>query len=138
MATQKGIGVVWGIGTSNLTTTGTGILRPNRQGLSDTQETSEHRDENGEVKGVTLFNRTKTVTLDVYPAGATLANAAAALTNRPAPGDVITLVDSTDTQLAGDYLVTGVEVNKEPTSKVAFTITAIRHSGVSSYTTISS
>lgn len=138
MATQKGIGVVWGIGTTELSVgSASGKLKHTSQSLGKDIELMEHRDESGEVKGVTTFNATQTLELDIYPAGATLAAAADALVNFPAPGSTVTLTDSGDTEIDGVWLVTASSKRKTNTDKVIGTLSLKKWAGISSYTTIS-
>jgi len=137
MATQKGIGVVWGIGTNNVTA-GTGVLRPTQQALAKDIEMIEHRDTTGEVVGTTTFNGTRTLELDVYPAGTTLANATDAAINIPAPGSTVALTDANDTEIGTTWLVTASSKRKTNTDKTVVTLSLKRWDGISTYTTISS
>lgn len=137
MATQKGIGVVWGIGTTNVTA-GTGVLRPTQQALGKDIELIEHRDTTGEVVGTTTFNATQTLEIDIYPAGSTLAAAADAAVNFPAPGATVALTDSGDSEINGTWLVTASSKRKTNTDKTIGTISCKKWAGVSSYNTISS
>lgn len=136
MATQKGIGVSWGIGTTSVTA-GTGVLRHTGQSLTKDIELVEHRDTSGEVVGTTTFNATQSLELDVYPAGTTLATAADALVNFPAPGSTVTLTDSGDAEIDGVWLVTASSKRKTNTDKVIGTLSLKNWAGISSYTTIS-
>lgn len=136
MATQKGIGVVWGIGTTNVTA-GTGVLRQTQQALSKDIELIEHRDTTGEVVGTTTFNATQTLELDVYPAGTTLAGAADAAVNFPVPGTTVALTDSGDSEINGTWLVTASSKRKTNTDKTIGTISCKKWAGVSNYATIS-
>lgn len=137
MATQKGIGVVWGIGTSNVTA-GTGVLRPTQQALAKDIEIIEHRDNTGEVKGVTTFNGTRTLEIDLYPAGTTLAGATDAAINIPEPGSTVALTDSADTDIGTTWFVTASSKRKTNTDKTVATLSLKRWDGISTYTTISS
>lgn len=136
MATQKGIGVVWGIGTSNITA-GTGVLRPTQQALAKDIEIVEHRDTSGEVIGTTTFNGTRTLELDVYPAGSSLANAADAAVNVPAPGSTVALTDSGDSEINATWMVLSASKRKTNNDKTVVTMSLKRWDGISSYTTIS-
>lgn len=137
MATYQGIGVVWGISTTN-PSAGAGVLRQTSQTYTEDAEMIEHRDTAGEVVGLTHFNQTKTVELDVYPAAATLANANAALVNMPSPGDTVTLTDSTDTDVAGAYTVVSAAKNKSTSDKVSFRLSLKRYAGFTASTPITS
>lgn len=136
MATQKGIGVVWGIGTANLTA-GQGLLRPTQQSLGKDVELIEHRDTVGEVKGLTTFNSTTTLEMDVYPAdNASIADAEDAAENFPAPGTPVTLTDTTDSEINGEWLVITSTKRKTNNDKTIGTLSLKRWAGISSYTTI--
>ena len=137
MQTYQGIGVVWGISTTN-PSAGAGVLRQTSQTYTEDAEVIEHRDTTGEVVGLTHFNQTKTVELDVYPAAATLANANAALVNMPSPGDTVTLTDSTDTDVAGAYTVMSAAKNKSTSDKVSFRLSLKRYAGFTASTPITS
>jgi hypothetical protein len=137
MPTYQGIGVVWGISTTN-PSAGAGVLRQTSQTYTEDAEMIEHRDTAGEVIGLSHFNQTKTVELDVYPAGATLANANAALVNMPSPGDTVTLTDATDTDVAGAYTVMSAAKNKSTSDKVSFRLSLKRYAGFTPSTPISS
>jgi hypothetical protein len=137
MPTYQGIGVVWGISTTN-PSAGAGVLRQTSQTYTEDAEMIEHRDTAGEVVGLTHFNQTKTVELDVYPAAATLANANAALVNMPSPGDTVTLTDSTDTDVAGAYTVMSAAKNKSTSDKVSFRLSLKRYAGFTASTPITS
>ncbi len=137
MPTYQGIGVVWGISTTN-PSAGAGVLRQTSQTYTEDAEMIEHRDTSGEVVGVSHFNQTKTVELDVYPAAATLANANAALVNMPSPGDTVTLTDTTDTDVAGAYTVMSAAKNKSTSDKVSFRLSLKKYAGFTPGTAITS
>lgn len=138
--TYQQIGVVWGISTTNPTVGGggVGILRQTGQSYTEDAEMVEHRDTDGDVIGLTHFNQTQTLELDVYPAGTTLANARTALVNMPSPGDLVTLVDSTDTDIAGAYIVMSAAKNKSSTDKVSFRLSLKRYSAFTASAPITS
>ena len=133
MPTYQGIGVVWGITTTN-PSAGAGVLRQTSQTYTEDAEMIEHRDINGEVIGLTHFNQTQTVELDVYPSGTTLANANAALVNMPSPGDTVTLTDSVDGDVAGVYTVMSASKNKLSTDKVSFRLSLKMYNQNTSFT----
>lgn len=140
MAIQKGIGVVWGIGTTDLAA-GTGVLRLTGENYSRDKEFVEHRGTDGEHVGVTSFGGTTTLELDVYPASdtasPTLAEAVNANINLPTVGATVTLTDSADTDIAGDWLCVAVGKRKTNTDKTVATVSLKRWTGISSYTTVS-
>ena len=128
MPTHQNIGVVWGITTTN-PSAGAGVLRQTSQTYTEDAEMIEHRDTNGEVVGLTHFNQTKTLELDVYPAGATLANAKEACEAMPNVGTTVTLTDSGDTDIAGAYTVMSAAKNKSTSDKVSFRLSLKKYAG---------
>ena len=128
MPTYLNLGVVWGITTTN-PSAGAGVLRQTSQTYTEDAEVIEHRDTNGEVVGLTHFNQTKTVELDVYPAGASIADAVAALRAMPNVGETVTLTDSTDTDIAGAYTVMSAAKNKSTSDKVSFRLSLKKYAG---------
>ena len=137
MPTYQGIGVVWGISTTN-PSAGAGVLRQTSQTYTEDAEMIEHRDTSGEVVGLTHFNQTKTVELDVYPAGASIADAVAALRTMPNVGETVTLTDSTDTDVAGAYTVMSAAKNKSTSDKVSFRLSLKKYAGFTPGTAITS
>lgn len=141
MATQKGIGVVWGIGTTEITA-GTGRLRHTGQTLGKDTEISEHRNEAGDFIGVTSFAGTQTLELEVYPAGVAtasgdLAKAVSASVNIPTPGSTVSLTDSADTDVAGTWYVTASSKRRSNTDKVVVNLSLKRWNTIADYTTVS-
>jgi hypothetical protein len=137
MPTYQGIGVVWGISTTN-PSAGAGVLRQTSQTYTEDAEVIEHRDTSGEVVGLTHFNQTKTVELDVYPAGASIADAVAALRTMPNVGETVTLTDTTDTDVAGAYTVMSAAKNKSTSDKVSFRLSLKKYAGFTPGTAITS
>jgi hypothetical protein len=137
MPTYQNIGVVWGITTTN-PSAGAGVLRQTSQTYTEDAEVIEHRDTNGEVVGLTHFNQTKTVELDVYPAGASIADAVAALRTMPNVGETVTLTDTTDTDVAGAYTVMSAAKNKSTSDKVSFRLSLKKYAGFTPGTAITS
>jgi hypothetical protein len=137
MPTYQNIGVVWGITTTN-PSAGAGVLRQTSQAYTEDAEVIEHRDTNGEVVGLTHFNQTKTLELDVYPAGATLAHAKEACEAMPNVGATVTLTDSGDTDIAGAYTVMSAAKNKSTSDKVSFRLSLKKYAGFTPGTAITS
>jgi hypothetical protein len=139
MPTQKGIGVVWGVSTGAIVVGG-GRLIHSGQSLSEDIEISEHRDNSGEFIGVSTFAGTKTLELEVYPASAvsspTVAQSAAAMVACPVPGEKVTLTDSTDGDVNGDWMVISASRRKSNTDKVTITMSLKRWNGLTSYDTV--
>lgn len=131
--------MVWGVSTGAITA-GTGRLLHTGQSLSKDIEISEHRDGSGEFIGVTTFAGTKTLELEVYPASAasspTVAQAASAMVSCPEPGEKVTLVDATNTDIDGDWLVIAATNRESNTDKVTITMSLKRWNNLSSYDTV--
>jgi hypothetical protein len=100
-ATIRGVGVVWGIGSSfNATATGMGTFLPQGVDFDTDSEEVEIPDYKGETVAEIFFNEKDTLKMEVIPKGTstTLARAANIL---PSPGSVVTVVDTEDTEIAG-------------------------------------
>lgn len=131
--------MVWGVSTGAIVAGG-GRLLHTGQSLSEDIEVSEHRNESGEFIGVTTFAGTKTLELEVYPASAvsspTVAQSAAAMVACPVPGEKVTLSDSTDGDVNGDWMVISASRRKSNTDKVTITMSLKRWNGLTSYDTV--
>lgn len=116
--TIRGVGVVWGIGSS-FTATGIGIGTFLPQGVDfDTDaEEVEISDYKGETIGEVFFNEKDTLKMEVIPKGTSIALAKAA-NILPSPGSVVTVVDTDDTEIAGAtttaYLLIRASKRKTP------------------------
>lgn len=137
MPTYQGIGVIWGISTTN-PSAGAGVLRQTSQTYTEDAEVIEHRNTSGEVIGLTHFNQTKTIELDVYPSGATLAHAKEALEAMPNVGETVTLTDTGDDDVAGAYTVMSAAKNKSTSDKVSFRLSLKQYAGFTPSTPITS
>lgn len=99
---QKGVACAWGIKTTvgnvNGAAYATGFLRFNSQNLTIDGDTVEHRNPvNGDVEGITHFNKKMTLECVLYPSAASKADANTALTLIPQKGGVINLIDTVNT-----------------------------------------
>lgn len=65
--------------------------------------------EGSETKGRIIANKNNLITFRGIFTGTGIADAATQATRTPEIGDTITIVDSTDTEVAGDYAVTDAE-----------------------------
>ena len=124
--TQKGVGVVWGVG--NLTFTGITIETAGKIQSYDFTRDSEVnalKDTEGETVGEQYFDRKRTLNLQVVPSSTTIALAKAALvTLLPEPGTVVTLADtdavgtpleSVTDNTTGKYVVVSAKVGRSNT-----------------------
>lgn len=134
-ATNRGVGVIWGVTSSN-PVAGSGVLRQTGRDFNYAISKVDHTDRDGSVVGCTVFDGLKNLTLDVYPAGTSNAQAADAVANAPTPGSTMTITDSTDAIVAGTYLVTAVSRRQSNSEKYLFTVTLEKYDGAS-YSTIS-
>jgi hypothetical protein len=93
--------VFWGLGAS-LTATGTGMgtFLPQGADFDTESEVVEVPDYKGETVAAVFFNPVDMFKLEVVPTGTTIALAKAAAV-LPAPGAIITVVDTDDTEVAG-------------------------------------
>lgn len=121
MATITGLGVVWGI-SSTENSFGSGTAKINGQTFRRAAKEDAFMDRNGETVGLSFFDRTKELELTVYPSGTTLALAVACNILMPQPGDAFTVVDSADSQVAGIYIVKEASKDKRSDSKVTWTL----------------
>lgn len=140
MATANGTACVWGISSTNLTS-GTGVLRWNSQNHSRASELLENRDRDGEVIGVVQWNKNTTLEADLYPSGTSLANAQNANVSAIDVGNVLAIIDTTDTVVGAtstgrSYLVTDVRRTKSNTDKTVLSVTLRRWDGITDYTSI--
>lgn len=140
--TQRGVGVVWGISTTDVNYTGSGTLRIQSETFNRTADSDETRDEYGEVINVTTYNQQQELQLSVVPSGSTMA---AAKTSNivPTPGEKISIVDADDTTIGAassgkDYMVVSASMNKTNTGKTTIEMTIKRWAGISSYTVLAS
>lgn len=93
-------GVVWGIATGM---SGTGVTTSfESQSLQFSAEADEAEIRNGKGQVVVdiFYNQRQTITIEVIPTGATIA-AARTANILPAPGAIVTVTDTEDTELAG-------------------------------------
>lgn len=99
---QKGVACAWGITTESASGGGiplaTGFLRFNSQNLTIDGDTVEHRNPvNGDVEGITHYNKKMTLECVLYPSAASKADAKTALTLVPQKGATINLIDTVNT-----------------------------------------
>ena len=138
---QKGLAVAWSITTTAngmaITGIGAAILNPTSQALTHDGEQVEHIDPaTGAAKGVTIFNRTSTLEMTVYPSAGSKAVAKTAAALLPKKGDNMTIVDAEDAQIAGQWHVESATKNKEAGSAVSFNVSLKRWEGITNYAPI--
>lgn len=105
MATTKGKGIIFGIGTLTGTIAGLGSISSLAQGLdySKSSDKEETRDADGDVAAVSYYNEKDSAVLDwVVSSGST---AAITVTQALSPGATLALTDSTFTPISATWLV---------------------------------
>jgi hypothetical protein len=137
---QKGLAVGWGITTTKngMSVVGVGVgnytntvFVPTSQSQTNDGEQVEHIDPlTGETIGVTIFNRTSTLEMTVYPSDTTRVLAKGAASLLPKKGDNMKIADAVDTQLKGWWHVESVTKNKEAGEKISFNVTLKRWEGM--------
>jgi hypothetical protein len=106
--TIKGVGVFWGIGSSfvaagtGISTTGSPTLRPQSVDFGVESERVDISDYKGETVGAVFFNQKHTLSMEVIPTAATIANAKGA-SILPEPGTLVTITDTDDTEASGTH-----------------------------------
>jgi hypothetical protein len=120
MAIQKGIGVVWGI-SGGLTAQASGAPLTQSEDWKIDSDVKEFKDENGDTKGMVFFNEKHELTVEVIPSGTTLAFAKGE-NILPAAGDLVTITDSDDAEVAGSYVFMSGDKKKSQDSEVILTL----------------
>jgi hypothetical protein len=94
------LGVVWGIAMGMSGTGVTGSFATQSLQFSADADEAEIRNGKGAVVTDIFYNQRQTITIEVIPTGTTIA---LARTNNvlPAPGAIVTVTDTEDTELAG-------------------------------------
>lgn len=97
MPTQKGIAVIWGVGsTTNISNFGTYKLQS--RDYSRKAEKAQIKDENGETKGIVFYEYTERATFRYIPNNT---SGSAVVLVLPAIGDSFSIPDATATQISG-------------------------------------
>src|SRR5688572_6624451 len=99
--TLLGVGVVWGL-TTGATASGMGVFLPQSADFSVDSDRVEVRNGLGQVVGEVYHNQRQTMTMEVIPSSTTIALSRTANV-MPAPGAVVTVTDTVDTELAATH-----------------------------------
>lgn len=91
--------VSWGLATG-ATGTGVGTFDAQSSSFAAESDIAEFRNNKGQVIGEVLYNQRHTLTMEIIPTGTTIALAKAA-NILPAPGAVINVTDTEDTEVSG-------------------------------------
>lgn len=142
MATQRGVGVVFGV--SGMTFTGfgtiTGIHNKNHTYRRES-DSKEIRNGDGDVVGKVYYNERRTMTLEVVPAGADINTSQTNAVNllgfggTPAPPGTIVTVAEADTQLdpiwetphSGAWLLENMEMRRTDTDEALITLELMQY-----------
>jgi hypothetical protein len=130
---STGFGVVWGIGTEVIST-GQGMLLPLDEELVAGRQNEAHYDKgspgvsgHGQVIGETFFRKETYLRVRLVPGGGTLTAAYQANAWFLEPGTEIFLVDTTDPQIAGSWVLLELGKARRHDSKGYWDMTLRRH-----------
>jgi hypothetical protein len=102
--------------------------------LSREADSAEFKDETGQTQGFAFANKRKVLAIEGVFFGTTEAAIATAVSKTPAPGDLVTLTDAEDTEIAvnhtGKYLITRAEKNKSNTELSRLSLEAVQFDDV--------
>ena len=123
MATIKGKGVVFGITATGFSFAGVAAndLEPTGQTIRHEAEITRYKDKDGDDVGAAVYNRTKRMTLNVYPTATTLADAKTA-NNMPVIGTQCAITDPDDGEAAANWLLESAEKTKSNTEITTWTL----------------
>ena len=123
MATIKGKGVVFGITATGFSFAGVAAddLEPTGQTIRHEAEIIRYKDKDGDDVGAAVYNRTKRMTLNVYPTATTVANAKTA-NNMPVIGSQCAITDPDDGEAASNWMLESAEKTKSNTEITTWTL----------------
>lgn len=130
MATTRGIGVIWGVGTSTISEFGTCKIQS--RDYSRKGEKVQIKDENGNTVGLSYFDYIEKATWRYIPNSANSGSAVSF--TPPAFGDSFTVADTTLTWLAGSspWFVEDVNVKSTNDNATGCDVEAWRYAGITS------
>lgn len=141
-----GKAVVWGITTTGMNKDGTAITTASAiiyasQTFSRATDTMEHRNNLGEVDGFTTYNQSQQLEIECYPTGATLTACRTLRDALPAPGQRVTMLDTTDPDMIGtatgvDYICTASSYRRNNSDKATYSMTLQRYTAITTYTPV--
>ncbi len=123
MATIKGKGVVFGITATGFSFAGVAAndLEPTGQTIRHEAEITRYKDKDGDDVGAAVYNRTKRMTLNVYPTASTIADAKTA-NNLPVIGVACAITDPDDGEAASNWMLESAEKTKSNTEITTWTL----------------
>ena len=124
---NNGVGVHWGVSSTSITGYGILSITGTSQGLDG--DTATATNGNGFVVTEVTYNHRETATLDVWFSGsASSTNITIASASVPQPGDLVTIVDSVDTGLAGTNWIAGsMNINRSATDLAKASVSLRRY-----------
>ena len=133
---QSGVGVVWGITTTNGTITlGTGVGRIVSETVTNEAKNMEHLNGDGDLVGVCFYDYRTQIELEVYPSGSTLATAKNAANAVPLPGSTVSITDAILTGPVGSgatlYLCMASSIRESNTDRVTISMTLCKAANMS-------
>lgn len=115
--------VRWGVGVSGLTGTTIATFNPQRATIRKEQKRKESTDGSGITKTVVFYDTVTRLTLEVIPTGTSSYDI-------PTPGTVVTVADSTDSQIAGKYLVESASKEESSEGETRITLELVQYGGI--------
>lgn len=102
LVAKASVAVFWGLGSSLTATaaSGMGTFLPQSADFDVEADEVSVADYKGDTTAIVFFDQKETLKMEVIPTGSTIANAKIA-SILPAPGTIITVVDTDDTEVAG-------------------------------------
>ena len=128
MARTQGTAIIWGLGTTGISgfaAVGSSTNAFTGADYAVEADVAEMKNYQGEVISKYYYNYRQTLGLKCYPAGSG-ANASAL----PMPGEKVTVADSSDSQIAGDYICESVSKARSNEAHVEFDIQLVRPDNV--------
>ena len=122
--TIKGATVKWGVGVSGLTGTTIATFNPQRASIRKEQKKKEISDGAGKTTTAVFYDAITRLTIEVIPTGGGTNN------DIPAIGTKVTVVDTSDTQLAGDYTVESASKEESSEGELRITLELVAYEGI--------
>lgn len=122
MPNSQGIGIVWGIGT---TVVSSGSVTVTGEDFKKEADKVEVKDSSGNVASIYYHNRRRTLGIKCYPSGE-----GADATALPDIGDMVVITAPLDADLAGNWLVDSVSKARKSDGIVEFDLGLVSYAGV--------
>ena len=128
MSVLQGVSVIWGCSTSDLTgyTAEAGEVTITGEDWSEEAEGPvELKDKSGITRSAYWYDFKKKLSLTCYPSGSS-----ADATNLPSVGEKVTVTASTDSNIAGDWICTGVSKSRKLDGVSEFKLELMQYEGI--------